>query len=402
MKKIFFVILIFFNIITFAQEKVKFSAQIRPRWEFDDRDFNSKKQASSVTYLRSRLGLTFTPSADISGFVQVQDSRLFGSATSTTADMKNVDLHQAYFKIDNFFNLPVDLKIGRMEMLFGNERFIGTVNWGNVGRSFDGTTVTIKGEKVKADFFAMKEAEKQNLGDTLDQNIYGVYTDLLLVKNHKIQPFLIWQRIIPSSLLDRFTTGAYVKGDIGSFTYEAEFAYQFGEFTTGGKIVDISAMMFAFNANYNFDADAKPFIGAGIDYISGDDNNADNKFKVYNTLYGTGHKFFGFMDYFINMLNDTYGLGITDLSARCGFTPISNLRVTAFLHVFSSNNDYKLKSGSVTNSFGTEFDLLMNYKYNDNVNFEGGFSLFSPGDIFKEKRGIDLSTWAYLMAVVNF
>ncbi len=46
-------------------------------------------------------------------------------------------------------------------------------------------------------------------------------------------------------------------------------------------------------------------------------------------------------------------------------------------------------------------DLTLAYGYSKNVNFVGGFSLYSAGDIFKETKGKDLSTWTYLMAIVN-
>lgn len=384
-----------------AQQTIKFSAQIRPRLELDNRSFNSSTPFNNYTYLRTRLGVTFIPSTEMSGFIQIQDARIFGTETSTTADMKNVDLHQAYFKIDNFFKLPIDLRVGRMELLYSNERVIGNSNWGNTGRSFDGAVLSIKGEKFKADIFGVKENEKLNAGDTLDQNMYGIFTDLILLSNYKIQPFIIWQRAVPSNLLNRFTLGTYIKGDISAFTHETEFIYQFGDITASGRKQNITAFMFAFNAAYTFDEPSKPLIGAGIDYISGDKNSADNGYNVFNTVFGTGHKFFGSMDYFTDMPAHTYGLGIMDLIARVAITPIENLKATLTGHIFLANADYRLKNGSTTKNFGSEIDLQLNYKYNDNIALEGGASLFSPGEIFKEKKGSDTATWFYLMAVVN-
>jgi hypothetical protein len=385
-----------------AQQAIKFSAQIRPRLELDNKSFHSNTPFNNYTYLRTRLGAMFIPSAEISGFIQVQDARIFGTETSTTADMKNVDLHQAYFKIDNFFKLPMDLKVGRMELLYSNERVIGNSNWGNTGRSFDGAVLSIKGDKFKADIFSVKENEKLNTGDSLDQNMCGVFTDLLVAQNYKIQPFIIWQRAVPSYLLNRFTLGTYIKGDISAFTHETEFIYQFGDITASSRKQNISAYMFAFNASYTFDEPSKPLIGAGIDYISGDKNSADNDYNAFNTVFGTGHKFFGSMDYFTDMPAHTYGLGIMDLIAKVAITPIENLKATLAGHIFNANADYKLKDGSTTTNFGSEIDFTVSYKYNDNITFEGNASLFSPGDIFKEKKGSDNATWFYLMAVVNF
>ncbi len=385
-----------------AQQTIKFSAQIRPRIEFENKSFNSKIPFSNYTLLRSRLGVSFNPSAEMSGFIQVQDARIFGTEPSTTADLKNVDLHQAYFKIDNFFKLPMDIKVGRMELHYSNERIVGLSNWGNTGRSFDGAVLSIKGDKFKADIFSVKESEKLNAGDSLDQNMYGIFTELMLMQNYKIQPFIIWQRAVPSNLLNRFTLGTYIKGDISSFTHETEFIYQFGDITASSGKQNIAAYMFAFNASYTFDEPSKPSIGAGVDYISGDKNSADNDYNVFNTVFGTGHKFFGSMDYFTDMPAHTYGLGIMDLIAKMALTPIENLRATLVGHIFTANADYKLINGSTSTNFGTEIDLQLNYKYSDNITMECGASLFSPGDVFKEKKGNNNATWFYLTAVVNF
>ncbi len=402
MKKLSVIIaLILITGVIDAQQTIKFSAQIRPRLELDNKSFQTNIPFNNYTYLRTRLGAMFISSTEMSGFIQIQDARIFGNETSTTADMKNVDLHQAYFKIDNFFKLPMDLKVGRMELLYSNERVIGNSNWGNTGRSFDGAVLSIKGDKFKADIFSVKENERLNAGDSLDQSMCGVFADLLVAQNYKIEPFIIWQRAVPSYLLNRFTIGTYIKGDISAFTHETEFIYQFGDITASSRKQNIAAYMFAFNASYTFDEPSKPLIGAGIDYISGDKNSADNDYNVFNTVFGTGHKFFGSMDYFTDMPAHTYGLGIMDLIAKVALTPIENLRATLVGHIFTANADYKLKNGSNSTNFGSEIDLQLNYKYNDNISLEGGASLFSPGDIFKEKKGSDTATWFYLMAVVN-
>jgi len=146
----------------------------------------------------------------------------------------------------------------------------------------------------------------------------------------------------------------------------------------------------------------KPFVGAQIDYTSGDDNPADDDYKTYASLYGTGHKYFGYMDYFVNLVNDTYGLGIMDLVGKVGFNPVKALKLNLHFHVFQANQDYRLINGSTSKNFGSEIDFVASYKYNSNITFEGGASMFMPGDIFKERRGKDTATWLYLMAVANF
>lgn len=404
MKKIvlFVFLLIMLSDAISAQDMLKFSAQVRPRFEIDRKDFNSNTGANTFTLLRTRFGAEFIPSQDISAFIQIQDSRTFGEEPSTTSNMQNVDLYQAYIKVNDIFGLPVDLKLGRMSMSYGSERFIGVVNWNNIGRAFDGGVTTLKLENVKLDFFVFREFERFNLGDSLDQNIYGLFADLSFLKSYKIQPFILSQRQNPLDLLNRTTVGIYIGGDIGYFNHEIDFGYQLGSAFISGRKQDVSAYTFSYNANYIFDTPVKPFIGAQIDYVSGDNNVADNDYKAFTTLYGTGHKFFGYMDYFTNFPNHTYGLGIMDIVAKAGISPTENWKLTLHFHLFQSAEDYMLVNGNKSNSFGSEVDLVANYRYTKNLSFEFGASAFFPGDIFKERRGKDNSSWAYAMAVFNF
>jgi len=60
-----------------------------------------------------------------------------------------------------------------------------------------------------------------------------------------------------------------------------------------------------------------------------------------------------------------------------------------------------LASGNASSDFGTEIDLTVGYVYNKNLNLQLVASLFSPGEIFKETKGEECSTWVYLMAVFN-
>ncbi|MEW6653855.1 MAG: alginate export family protein [Bacteroidota bacterium] len=384
----------------YAQNTLKVTGQIRPRFEMDDRDFNSAKAASNLTYMRSRLNAAFS-SNKVNAFIQMQDSRIWGTEPSTVADMKNVDLHQAYFVLSDAFETPIDIKIGRMELLYNNERILGASNWSNVGRSFNGVVLGYNTSKFNADFLVMKEAEKLAAGDDLDQTLYALFTEIKLIDKFNINPFLFYQRGVPSTNMNRYTMGVYAKGESGGLTHETEFIYQGGEYTQALKKFDVSAYFMAINAGYTFNHKGKPMIGAGIDYYSGDNNLADNKVKTFNGLYGTAHKFLGYMDYFTDIPAHTYGLGIMDIIAKAGINATEKLKLSLFFHLFGSVEEYTLQNKTKTNSFGSEINLLANYKYSDAVGFEAGFGYFSPGEIFKEKRGKDSATWFYLTTLVN-
>lgn len=402
MKKTTIIFLLFsfiFSGLALAQDNVKFKAQIRPRLQYDAKDFNSNTDANSFTELRTRLGAAFSPSNDLTGFIQIQDSRIFGSEASTLADSKNLDLHQAYFNVKNIFGLPFNLKVGRMELAYGSHRLIGTVGWHNVGRSFDGSVLKLVTNSVDVDFIGARVNESGLVGDSLDQFLFSAYGNIKAVKKLIIQPFAIYENTF-STDFNRITLGLHVscKDKQKAFQQDLDAAYQLG---SQDASTDIAAYMVAYNAGYTFNTKIKPMLGAGIAYLSGDDGSDADKYKVFNTLYATNHKFYGYMDYFLNIPTNTYGLGLMDVHVKTSIVPVKKLKLALAYHMFNANADYKLLDGSTSTSFGSEIDLTLTYKYDSNVKFVGGFSYFAPGDIFKEKKGMDSSMWSYLMAIVN-
>jgi hypothetical protein len=274
-----------------------------------------------------------------------------------------------------------------MEVVYGPQRLIGAVGWSNVGRSFDGLIVTVETAKLDIDFFALKEIETGNDGDSLDLQVIGLYSNLNVITGYKIQPFFIAQVMFPLDALSRYTTGIYIKGSHGGFFHETEFAFQFGKVTDNNTQKDISAMMGALNIGYKINARIKPVISGGVDYLSGDDKSDASKTKVFNTLYATNHKYYGFMDFFINIPLNTMELGLMDIHGK--------------IYFFKSAEDFTMIDGTKANEFGSEIDFNVVLDYNKYVIFETGFSYFSPGDIFKQIKGEHEAMWFYLMAVVS-
>lgn len=381
----------------FAQDNLTITGQIRPRTLLVNKNFNSDIAGNSFTELRTRIGVKFMPLDDLCGMIQLQDSRIYGTEHTTMSSTSNIDLHQAFFNLKKIFGLPVKLKAGRMELAYGAQRLIGSVGWHNVGRSFDGGVLKLCTEKIEVDIINASLAESYWAGDSLDNCLYAAYGNLKLVPDLKVQPYVI-SEIVRSGDMCRHTLGLFLAGKVGPIAHEIEAAYQLGSMT---ETVDISAMMLTANFKYKLNSSLNPVIGAGIDYLSGDDGKDEAKYKVFNTLYATNHKFYGFMDYFLNIPVHTYGLGLMDIHGKAAIAPNKKLTVAAAYHLFSANADYTLQDGSTSTAFGSEIDLTLIYKYNKKVKLQGGFSLFTPGDIFKETKGEDSSTWGYLMAIVN-
>ncbi len=396
MKKRLFIVLLFLSSSVFySQSKWEVSGQIRPRLQVVDKDFNSDISSINFTELRTRVGVKFLPTSKLTGFIQLQDSRVYGTEPNTLSNTSNIDLHQAYFKLNQLFDLPINIQLGRFELSYGPQRLIGAVGWHNVGRSFDGGVIQLSSNKANFDFFMLKTNESFNVNDTNDFSVAGIYSDLKIVKNYKIQPFIIAE-MESGTDFGRYTLGFYINGNLRKLSHEVEAAYQFGSLN---ESVDIAAYMFALNLKYNF---GKPSLGAGIDLLSGNDLMDAENYQAFSTLYATNHKYYGFMDYFLNIPNSTYGAGLVDIHLKGEIKLIEKLKTSVAFHIFNSSKEVTLPDNKKSNSFGSEFDLTLAYKYSSLVKFQGGFSFFSPGEIFKQRKGEDSSTWVYLMAVVNF
>ncbi|MFQ6677112.1 MAG: alginate export family protein [Fidelibacterota bacterium] len=367
--------------ILFAESNpLKFSGQIRQRYEMVDKDFSDTTGFNNQNYLRTRFAVSYK-SEDVLTFVQLQDSRVFGTETSTltdgTADM--LDVHQAYFKLNNLFGLGLSAKVGRFEAVYGPQRLIGAVGWHNVGRSFDGVVFNYTNGFANVDVFNYKQVEAGMVDDEDDYNVRGAYTNLKLMDGHTTQVFAIQDN-------ERMTLGTYEKGTIASVNYEAEFATQSG---AKSDDVDFGGMMYAINGGLKI---AGMTVSAGLDFVSGDDSTTSDIDESFNTLYATNHKYYGFMDYFLNLPVHTSGLGLQDIHVKVSGVKIAGHVVNAAYHIFNADQS--------SDSFGNELDVTVVHKLAKNVKLVGGYSLFMPGKL-KAEDGAN-GSFAYLMTIVNF
>ena len=383
---------------TAVGQNMEISGQVRHRSERSDKDFSDQTASFGFSFLRTRLNMKFTNEKN-HAFIQIQDSRKFGDATNTLTDGSAdlLDFHQAYFVLSDFATEGLNVKLGRQEVSFANQRLIGAVGWHNVARSFDGVLFTYSQEKYKATAFSLKETETSAVGDIGDKDVRGVWVETSFIAPTRVDLFFINQNLNPGDVLDRNTFGVYSKGnyDIGTFklSQEIDIAVQSG--TNGGN--NVSATLFGSRIKLTAkDTPLKYWFGIGYDAVSGDDSTTVDD-EAFNTLYATNHKYYGFMDYFLNVPANTKGAGLTDIVVSAGVTPVSKLSVKVDYHLMSTSRDV-----TAGNDIGSEIDFTGSYGYSKDLKIIAGISIFTPGDVFKAWNGEDTSTWGYLMTVYNF
>ena len=160
--------------------------------------------------------------------------------------------------------------------------------------------------------------------------------------------------------------------------------------------MDVSAFMVGARLGMTL---GKATVTAWYDFLSGDDDAADNKTKVFNTLFATNHKFYGTADLFLDIPAHTGGLGLQDIAVKGTFAASSKVRLGLDAHHFRT-----AKQGSLTSPrFGEEVDVEARYSHNSNFTLTGGLAYVIQGPAFEELGRLDKNMfWAYVMIDVSF
>lgn len=430
----------------------KFSGQFQLRSELDGRDFNNLTHPYNFNVSRIRFGVEKTLFKDVTGFIQIQDSRTWGEEKATIASIKNLDLHQGYITINNIFNQPIYTQVGRFKMKYGSERWISYNEFNNVARSFDGIRAGYKDEMFKIDLFwtlqnpaysyVSKAIPKQYPGDAiLDTAFYvsGLFAQINLNKENSFDLLFFNENDgrknnkLFETNLNRFTGGFSYNLKLANFSLLTEFAYQFGtmaETTIKDKDTvclkkDIAAYNLGIEANYTFD----PFtIGILVDMFSGTKYDENEKFNTFTRSLGGNHKFHGIMDYFADMQAGTANRGVNDFSLIFAYKEKDKpFSAQADFHYFMTNVPYLIylrdengaKTGNTeeNSNLGQEIDLRFRYQVVKNAQLELGTCAFIPSDVMKDIYYIapnttstpatpqykreDISFWMYLQLKVD-
>lgn len=420
MKKIFLMLAVFtFWGSSLAQELDgwKIKGQIQLRSEVDGRDFSNDTHPLTFASLRTRLGIEKTFDKKLQLLVQFQDSRVFGEEGSPNTDLMNIDMHQGFVKLLKPFDWDLNVQAGRFEVVYGTERFFGASNWGYTGRSYDGIRLSVLPESWDLDVFALTLNEEVSYisgpspslypypqEETPSQSIYGFYKKNKLSDASKFDIVGYYEinreDVAPdTNRLNVFTFGGTYWGNYGDFSTTFEAAYQLG----GRSGVDVGAYLLSLQGSYKVNIFS---FGLGADLLSGNDPETSDKHEGYQATYGTGHKFFGFMDYFPS---NAAGLGTNDFYFKFSANPKeSDFSFALDFHHFMTNQPATITSltdpdGTEESALGQELDLTVKYNFVENTSVTWGGSLFFPGELMKVFYAPreDAAFWTYLMITAN-
>ncbi|MEK7289546.1 MAG: alginate export family protein [Planctomycetota bacterium] len=461
------------NVYSEFAKKVKLGGQIRTRAEYANGFYQTpanngtledsvglKYTDGSTTKYRSkgidddyvlnqtRLWADADVNEHLRVFIQLQDARTFG-AEGTTVGYANsysenaiLDLHQGYFDLKKLFDMPLTVRVGRQEIIWGDHRVIGNFVWSNVGRVFDGGRFMWDTDTIHAEAFAMKVDEDgyllngQTSGESdgsgsSDENIYAAQ--------------LAFKKLVPSALLelmyicksdqDDSATNATLVGtantgaagdpinihDFGAridgkvpnleaIDYTIESHAQVGNYGTQNQ----EAWAFAGKAGYTLKNVAwTPRIGFEYDYASGDSDATDGEHETFDNLYPTNHwaGIYGFAD-LVSWQN------MHDFRGQVKVSPTKKMTAQVDYHYFmlaEEGDGWYLANATLASAtrpsggydtrddeLAQEVDLTVSYDLYKNVKILAGYSYFAAGDWIENNIGDTDTNWAYLQTTVTF
>lgn len=411
-------------IISPAFAQMTFSGQLIQRGEY--RHGYGKLMPDSVkpaTFISQRMRLQADYKLkNVRFYASLQDIRTWGNTAQTNLSDDFLSVHEAWALIstDSFLSF----KLGRQELNYDNARFLGNLDWALQARSHD--FAMIRYERSK---------HKLHLGAGYNQHTEGFWGNAFFTpnqyktahmlwynyKNEKAEiSFLFWNN--GKQFLQSDSTGAYIQnktrymqtlglptlrynpwknGTLSAFVY-----YQTGKDVTNRdeSAFDISARLsHVFKWQSNPDRHVRTSLG--FETLSGKSNISNTtRATAFSPLYGTNHMHNGYMDYFFVGGRQENSTGLNDYFLRIQYTHSAKWFISVNTHYFNTQAAVYRNNSLQSNYLGTEADLTLGIKFNENLSIQGGYSQFFSGTTPKNALSYSadpVQNWVYLMLIIR-
>lgn len=396
-------------------DELRLNIQLRPRAEFRNGLFTpilEGQQPAGFVSQRSRIGLTYSKNQQLQIGVSTQVVTTWGNDAQVQATANDISFYEAWAKF--YFNPAWSIKAGRQVLSYDDERILGALDWNNAGRKHDAAVLGYEKNQFTANAaFAFNQNSEKITNTFFDNTTSQPYKAMeFLWMKYKFSDALsasalamnlAFQNKIDSSIAHLQTFGGNLYYNTNKLNISGTYYYQMGKNPQkSASPIATNAWMAAAKADYHFN---KTFgLGIGSDYLSGKDmNSSSSTISYFNPLYGTHHKFYGFMDYFyVSSPHHNVGLWDSYLNATINATKKLNWQIT--YHHFESAAaviDYAGEKAGA--ALGDEIDLTFGYSVMKGVKLSGGYSQMfaAPSmkyvkNISKEQRMQPLQNWAWL------
>jgi hypothetical protein len=428
-----------------VQAQLSVSGQIRTRTEYRDGQGTPVAEDASpaiFTSQRSRLNVGYS-GYRFKIYTSVQDVRVWGQDASminrTTVDSNDgLMLHEAWGELSLVDTGKVvknfSVRIGRQELVYDDVRLLGNLDWLQQARRHDAILFKFDHKGWTAHLgAAYNQNSERKTGSVYSGTTptgapagYGITTNGLGTMYKSMQflyvakklhfgtaSFLAFKDDFSKYSIDpndatktpkfhkgvwsRYTVGLNVVGTaLRKITFGLSAFSQKGDYKDGTNLDE-----YLLSANAMYAVGRKVQIGPGVDLTSGSSTTANQRF---DPLYGTPHKFWGYMDYFY--VADGFGAknGLLNYYLKGKYKPKDNLTLALDVHKFALPNKVTNQDGlALEKALGTEIDFVTTYNMTKAITIEAGYCVMKSTDTMVSLNVKNVptadktSTWGYLM-----
>lgn len=386
-------------------DKIKVGGEFRTRVELRTNDDlnGSQDDNDTLVFLRTRVYLDLNPNDRLKLFGMFQNSETLGQGNSFFKTPDSNQFYQGFLQILTPGKVGTRVKLGRQELIYGEERLIGAFWWGNLGRHFDGLVLRLFNDAFWLDMFATRI----KLPNGKEAQLYSTYGHWEKFPGGILEPYVIFYHGnnlgLNNGELSLVTVGGRIKAQFKqNWHYGFEGAYQTG--ASDGNL--ISAFALHSELNFIFPVHSKPNLGVEYNFASGDAAPGTGAVTLFNNILPTNHNKYGYIDYFS-------WRNMHDLSANFSIYPISLMKFHMAYHAFFlpepangvfAANGVQFRTGAPGASpwAGQEIDLLLTFSPFKYFNALVGYSVFFPGQFFADTGTSDVSQFFYGQFVAKY
>jgi hypothetical protein len=406
-KYIYTALIALLGTVTVSAQQFDINADLRARFENRNGYGTLKPDTEkAASFISQRTRLVFDYSfKNIKLRVSPQNVKTWGDVATNSKTDANSAFHEAYGEIK--MNEKLSFKLGRQEINYDDARIFGNVDWAMQARSHDAFLLKLNPNTKNQIHFGLA------LNANKETNFYENYA----IPQYKSLQYLWYHTDFEKLNLSvlalnngmPYLVGTEEKVDY-SQTLGSRLVFKNGALSIDGaaylqtgKIADNSVNATYFSANISYKATTNFNTSVGFEMLSGkDQNDTCTDMKSFNPLYGTNHKFNGYMDYFY-VGNHTNSVGLTDVYATLGYEK-NKFSAKLTPHYFASAASIYSAGEKQDNYLGTELDLTIGYKMYDNVTFDAGFSQMfasSSMEVLKAGNKNAGNNWAFISIKIN-
>jgi len=406
--------------------------------------------------------------ASVSAADERGDQRVAADATkpgrALAENDRDLNLHQAYVVVGNHKEFPVSVKLGRQELVYGDQRTLGHFRWNNNARTFDAVKLRWQNPLFGVDVFTgglvYNDNHNFNRSHLNADHFSGAYFNFPtfpgLSANNLVEAFLYSRNVTVASARvnldalnnpyagvaapfrnpakqDLYTAGLRLKSKplaYGPWDEGIELMHQFGNRANTGPTALSAAVAAA--ARLHQDAYAAILqggytwtestwqhrLGLTYSYASGDKSSADQTSQTFQNLFATTHLHYGYMD--LNSLQNLH-----DIRLAYTFKPLVNMSVMVegHAHYLARKTDawYNVagvgRAGGAANlgtgyaisptfsrNLGQELDAVVGWHVIPSTQIEVAASHYFRGDYIKQSLAVPGSkdaSYLYVQLTLN-